>query len=140
VSTRQIEEVSMKCFAGQFITLIMLIGAIGATSLAESAPRSEQTLTGTITCDARLTGQYACRKGQTLQSCTLSCVEQGFKYQLLVGQDTAYLLDGDHAQLEKFAGGKASVKGLVAAGENRIAVESVSKVAKKPRLSPSGSQ
>lgn len=127
----------MKRYVGQLISLAVLLATCSATALAESASTSEQTLTGTVTCAARITRQYVCRKGQTLQSCTLDCAQQGFQYELLVSPNTAYRLDGSTAQLEKFAGGKAAVTGIVAPGENRIQVESIADVAKKSRANTS---
>jgi TATA-box binding protein (TBP) (component of TFIID and TFIIIB) len=123
----------MKRYVGQFISLAVLLATCGAAALAESVSASEQKLTGTVTCAARITGQYACRKGQTLQSCTLDCVQQGFKYELMVSPNLAYQLEGSSAQLERFAGGKAIVTGIVAPGENRVQVQSIANVAKRSR-------
>jgi len=128
----------MKRNIGQFVALAMLLATFSAAAFAESASPSEKKLTGTVTCSARVTGQYACRKGQTLQSCTLDCVQQGFKYELLVSPNVAYQLEGSSAQLEKFAGGKATVTGVVAAGESRVQVQSIAKVERKSRPEYSG--
>lgn len=88
----------------------------------EARPVTQQSLTGTVTCSARITHQYSCQRNQTLQSCTWACVQRGSDYVLAVG-DTHYILDGDHRGLERFAGGAATVEGVVA--NNRIQVKAI---------------
>lgn len=116
----------MKRFVYQSISLATSL-ALGMAAFAESASPNQQVLTGTVSCASRITGQYACKKGETLQSCTLECVERGSKYELVVNRDVAYLLEGNTAALGRFAGGKATVSGLFAADGNRFEFMSVSK-------------
>jgi len=68
----------------------------------------EKTLTGTIS-DAACKGWHN-RKGQTNYSCSLKCVEDGADYVLVVGKKV-YILQGHRTELEKFAGGRATVTG-----------------------------
>jgi hypothetical protein len=91
---------------------------------------SHQTLTGTVTCAARISHQYSCRRYDTLQSCTLSCVQTGSNFVLMVGNEP-YLLQGDRKELEHFAGGKASVSGMLLGGDE-IEVGSVGKPGTMP--------
>jgi hypothetical protein len=80
---------------------------------------SYRTVTGTVTCAARLNHQYTCRRYDTLQSCTLNCVQAGSKYALAV-DGASYLLQGDPKALERFAGGKATVSGSLIANEIQV--------------------
>jgi hypothetical protein len=72
----------------------------------------EERVTGTVTCDWRITHLYQCRRYQTPQTCVLECVQQGSKFSLLVG-NTPYVLDGNLRLIEPYAGGKATVTGVV---------------------------
>lgn len=70
---------------------------------------SERTLTG-IVSDSSCKGQHF-RKAQTQFSCTLKCVhEEGRDYVLIVGSEI-YVLDGPRAEIDKFAGGRATITG-----------------------------
>jgi hypothetical protein len=80
---------------------------------------NSRTMTGTVSCAAKISHQYTCKRYDTLQSCTLSCVQAGSKFALVVG-DTSYLLQGDPKTLERFAGGKATVSGSVMADEVQV--------------------
>jgi len=108
------------------LTLIMGIVALAsALGMAQTAASQApiQNLTGTLTCEGRITHMYTCQRNQTQQTCTLDCVQQGWKFALMVG-DQAYLLAGDIHQLEPLAGGKATVTGVAMNG--RIEVETAS--------------
>jgi len=85
-------------------------------------------MTGIVTCTGRVTQSYRCQRNQTLQTCTLACVELGSKYVLKVG-DKVYVLNGDSSDLANYAGGKAAVTGFVS--DNNIQVHSVSDVKQK---------
>lgn len=49
-------------------------------------------------------------KDKSAAECTRTCVKQGTKYALVVGQKV-YALDGHEAELDKLAGEMATVKG-----------------------------
>ncbi len=83
----------------------------------------EKTLTGTIS-DVVCKGWHN-RKGQTNYSCSLKCVEDGADYVLVVGKKL-YILQGYRTELEKFAGGRATVTGRLTG--NNLSVDSVAKV------------
>lgn len=79
--------------------------------LAQSATR-DVTLTGTVSCSL-CSGKHSRPKLKiyTNLSCTVYCIHNlSSNYVLVVGNET-YTLDGDHKQLEKFAGGSATVTG-----------------------------
>lgn len=82
---------------------------------------SKRTLTG-IVSDSYCKGQQL-QKGQTRFSCTLKCVhEEGRDYVLVVGNDV-YVLNGSRVELDKFAGGRATITGNLSDG--RLTIESV---------------
>jgi hypothetical protein len=82
---------------------------------------SEKTLTG-IVSDSYCKGRQL-QKGQTQFSCTLKCVhEEGRNYVLVVGNDV-YVLNGPRADLDKFAGGHATITGNV--NDGTLTVEQV---------------
>jgi hypothetical protein len=116
-------------------TLVLIFSMPG---FAQSKPTVQQVFTGTVTCSGRITRQYACQKNQTLRSCTIDCVQNGFRFEMLGDDGRAYALEGSLAQLEKFAGGKADLTGVLREGENVILVDSVSKSGKLNRPILSG--
>ena len=82
---------------------------------------SEQTLTGLVS-DSYCKGRQL-RKAQTWFSCTLKCVhEEGRDYVLVVG-DQIYVLKGPRAELDKFAGGRATITGQL--NNHKLTVGSV---------------
>jgi uncharacterized membrane protein YcgQ (UPF0703/DUF1980 family) len=108
------------------VAALVVLGS--ALAMAQQATASnngmEQSLTGTITSTGRLTHQYSCQRNQTLQTCTLASVEQGSQFVLLVG-DNSYVLEVSRHMIESYAGGKATVTGLVS--NDHIYVHAVSK-------------
>ncbi len=88
----------------------------------------EKTLTG-IVRNAVCIGWHN-RKGQTNYSCSLKCVEDGADYVLVVGK-TLYILQGHRTELDKFAGGRATITGRLI-GRN-LSVDSVAKVKKQAK-------
>ncbi len=61
-------------------------------------------------------------KDKSAAECTRDCVKKGTKYALVIGKKV-YTLDGHEAELDKLAGKRATVKGIVM-GE-MVMVESV---------------
>jgi hypothetical protein len=101
---------------------MLALGQPGNVSGSEAASNSgsHRTMTGTVSCAAKINHLYTCKRYDTLQSCTLSCVQAGSKFALVVG-DTSYVLQGDPKELERFAGGKATVSGSLMADEIEVA-------------------
>ena len=91
---------------------------------ANDSIKEQLTVTGSISCSEKVNRRFNCKRYDTLQSCTLSCVQAGGKFVVLV-KEKPYLLKGADDTLKEFAGGKATVTG-VATG-NEIEVTSVGK-------------
>jgi hypothetical protein len=115
-----------------FEVLVLVSFAIGQTTFPTPVPNgdagAEQELTALVS-DAICRGMYF-RKAVTPFSCTLKCVHDGAAYALVVG-DKVYVLEGHRAELDKFAGSHATIRGQVSG--NRIGVDSVMNAGKKPR-------
>lgn len=117
--------------------VLVLFGlALGETASSITGPRqgtsgqdtsAEQELTG-IVSDSTCKGWHN-RKAVTAWGCSRQCVEDGADYALVVGH-TVYILEGHKAELDKFAGGPATITGRV--DGKRVLVDSVAaKNAKK---------
>ena len=111
-----------------FVAAVLTLGStLAMAQPADSQPfaqrTAEQSMTGTVTCTGRITHRYSCQRNQTQQTCTLACVNQGSEFVLKV-QDVPYVLEGGSRQIEKYAGGKATVTGVVTG--DRIQVRAVS--------------
>lgn len=89
----------------------------------------QQTLTGVVRDSICKVQNYPNHhKSVTPFSCTLMCVhEKGADYVLVV-DDSVYTLDGDRTDLDKFAGGRATVTGHV--NGTRVQVDSVTNAKK----------
>ena len=117
-----------------FVATSVMLGSVFAVAQQgepQIAPKTiaERSLTGTVTCTGRITHQYTCQRNQTLQTCTLACVERGSEFALMV-VDKPYVLEGDRRIIEAYAGGKATVTGLVT--DDHIQVHTVSNAKKIP--------
>src|SRR5882724_5522559 len=80
---------------------------------------SEKTLTG-IVSDSYCKGRQL-QKGQTQFSCTLKCVHQEGRDYVLVVDNDVYVLNGPRVELDKFAGGRATITGNVSDGALTVA-------------------
>jgi hypothetical protein len=113
-----------------FEVLVLVSLGIGQTTSPTPVPNrvagDKEELTGLVS-DAICKGMHF-RKALTPFSCTLKCVHDVADYSLVVG-DKVYVLEGHRAELDKFAGGRATIRGQV--NGNRIAVDSVTKAEKK---------
>jgi hypothetical protein len=121
-------------FAATISGLLVLVSlAIGKTTPPTPVPNRDaagvEELTGLVS-DATCKGMHF-RKAATPFSCTLKCVHDGADYALIVG-DTVYILEGHIPELDKFAGGCATIRGQV--NGNRIVVDSVMKAEKKAKV------
>jgi hypothetical protein len=96
-------------------------------SLPDQKSGGEQALTGTVS-DSKCKGRID-RKAVTLFSCTHQCTHsEGRDYVLLMG-DAVYTLDGHKNDLDKYAGGRATITGRI--NGNTVLVDSVSPVKKQ---------
>lgn len=80
---------------------------IAALSLTTAMARAEQ-FRGTVTDS--MCGKQHMMKNVSASECTRTCVKSGSDYALAVG-DKIYVLKGDKAQLNKFAGSLVVVSG-----------------------------
>ena len=113
--------------------LVLVSLAVGQTTPPTPVPNRDaaavEELTGLVS-DATCKGMHF-RKAVTPFSCTLKCVHEGADYVLIVG-DTVYILEGHRPDLDKFAGGRATIRGQV--NGDRIVVDSVMKAEKKAKV------
>ena len=116
-----------------FTVLMLFRFAFGQTTPTIRSPslgsNVAQQLTGTVS-DGICKGKHN-RKAVTPFSCSLKCIGEGAGYVLVVG-DTVYALEGHQADLEKFAGGEATITGRV--NGRSISVDSVTKAQKAAKV------
>jgi hypothetical protein len=74
-----------------------------------AADAKDQTFTGTVS-DTMCGAKHTMMPGATDSQCVRACVKAGSDYALVVG-NKVYTLKGNNADLEKFAGEKATVTG-----------------------------
>lgn len=102
----------------------------GQTGSSVAEPRqdtsAEQELTG-IVSDSTCKGWHN-RKAVTAWGCSRQCVQDGADYALVVGR-TVWILEGHKAELDKFAGGPATITGHV--DGKKVLVDSVAAKKKK---------
>jgi hypothetical protein len=101
---------------------IKFIGTVAALVLGTMSlfAQATQTLTGTVS-DA-MCGAHHMMKDATAAQCTRECVKQGSDFALVSG-GKVYILKGDKAQFDKFAGENVIVKGKVSG--TTISVDSI---------------
>ena len=80
-------------------------------SLAVFAADKVQTLTGTVS-DTMCGAKHSMMPGTPDSECVRACVKAGSDYALVVG-GKVYVLKGDKAAIDKFAGQPATVSGTV---------------------------
>jgi hypothetical protein len=94
------------------VASVLTLCPIAADHCRAQSATHDVTLTGTVGCSL-CSGKHSRPKLKiyTNLSCTVHCTRNlGSSYVLVVGNKT-YTLEGDHHQLEKFAGGSATVTG-----------------------------
>jgi hydroxyethylthiazole kinase-like sugar kinase family protein len=96
--------------------LLLSLGALAADS-------KDQTLTGTVS-DMMCGAHHTMMPGLADDQCTRACVKTGADYALVVGSKV-YTLKGNKAEIDKFAGERATVKGTVSG--NVIQATSITK-------------
>jgi hypothetical protein len=96
---------------------ILLVGILATGAFATD---KQQSFTGIVSDN--MCGKQHMAKDKSAAQCTRECVTSGSDYALVVG-DKVYTLTGDKAQIDKFAGEKATVNGT-AKGET-ITVTSI---------------
>ena len=91
----------------RFNALVFVTAGL-ALSASLAVAQADQTLTGTVT-DA-MCGKKHMMQGASAAQCTRECIKSKSDYALVVG-DKIYILKGDKASIDKFAGAKVVVKG-----------------------------
>ena len=86
------------------ILLLLSLGLLAADA-------KDQTFTGTVS-DTMCGARHTMMPGLSDDQCTRACVKTGADYALVVGAKV-YTLKGNKAEIDKFAGGKATVTGKV---------------------------
>lgn len=105
------------------ITLGLTAPAIFGQSAQSPTPQGAaaiKTLTGVVSDN--MCGAKHMAKNKTPAECTRECVKAGSDYALVVSKEV-YVLKGDHAVIDKFAGERATVKGAVSG--NVVTVQSI---------------
>ncbi len=77
----------------------------------QSGPAKEKTLVG-IVSDTACGAKHTMMPGKSNAECTRACASKGSKYALVVGKKV-YTLEGQADELNKIAGEKAKVTGMV---------------------------
>jgi uncharacterized protein YdbL (DUF1318 family) len=105
--------------------LFFVLLALGLASLfALAAVTERKTITGTIS--ESMCGAAGHTMGGSDADCVRACIKDGSKY-VLVADKTVYTLDGDTAQIDKFAGQKAKVTGLLNGDKLKVATVEAAK-------------
>ena len=104
------------------VTIIAVV-LTTASAFAETSakPAAAKTLTGVVSDS--MCGAKHMAKDKTPAECTRECVKTGSDYALVVG-DKIYPLKGDKAEIDKYAGQGATVKGTL--DGNNLNVQSIS--------------
>jgi hypothetical protein len=79
-----------------------------------------KTLTGVVSDS--MCGAKHMAKNKTPAECTRECAKAGSDYAVVVGKEV-YVLKGEQAAIDKFAGNRATVKGAVSG--NTVTVQSI---------------
>jgi hypothetical protein len=98
----------------------VVLTAVIAFAQTSAKPAAGKTLTGVVSDS--MCGAKHMAKDKSAADCTRECVKAGSDYALVVG-DKIYPLKGDQAELDKYAGQRATVKGTL--DGNNINVQSI---------------
>jgi hypothetical protein len=103
------------------ITIIAVALTVASAIAQTSAkPAAGKTLTGVVSDS--MCGATHMAKDKSAADCTRECVKSGSDYALVVG-GKVYPLKGDKAELDKYAGQRATVKGTL--DGNNLNVQSI---------------
>lgn len=96
---------------------VVTVLAMAMTSFAQTAPEKKDskpgkqgTFTGMVSDS--MCGAKHMMKGKSAAECTRACVKQGSDYALVVGKKV-YTLKGNTSDLDKYAGERVTVKGML---------------------------
>jgi hypothetical protein len=91
---------------------------VATQTIDDSGANSDQTFAGLIT-DSRCGARHRINSDKTPAECARSCVRNRGHY-ILVNGEKIYALEGDPAQLEKLAGERVSVVGMLAGNTIKV--------------------
>ena len=114
------------------ITIIaFVLTAASAVAQTSAKPAVGKTLTGVVSDS--MCGAKHMAKDKSAAECTRECVKGGSDYALVVA-GKVYSLKGDKAEIDKYAGKRATVKGTLEG--NNVNVQSIT--AAKKAAAPAG--
>ncbi len=102
------------------LTTVAIFGQSSHSPNSSQGAVATKTLTGVVSDS--MCGAKHMAKNKTSVECTRECVKTGSDYALVVAQKV-FVLKGDQADIDKFAGKRATVKGSV--NGNIVTVESI---------------
>jgi hypothetical protein len=105
----------------QLAVLILTSSLFGGVVSGEGNKAAEQTTLTGIVSDS-MCGAKHMAKDKSAAACTRECIKSGSDYALVVG-GKVYSLKGDKAELDKYAGQPATVKGTLEG--NNLNVQSI---------------
>ena len=91
-------------------SLLAAVALLGAATMLGQTSGPQKTLTGVVSDS--MCGVNHMAKNIAPADCLRMCVKKGTKYALAVGKDV-YTLEGDEAELDKYAAQKVLLKGTV---------------------------
>ena len=101
----------------KMVTSVVLTAALSFVALTTAAPQATKTLTGTVTDQA--CGAEHKMKNMSAADCARACAKKA-GWALVVG-DKVYKLQGDEADLDKYAAEKVTVKGTLSGDTMMVA-------------------
>ena len=115
---------------------IIAVALTTASAFAQTSakPAAAKTLTGVVSDS--MCGAKHMAKDKSAADCTRECVKGGSDYALVAG-GKVYPLKGDKAELDKYAGQRATVKGTL--DGNNLNVESITAAKKAATAGKMGS-
>jgi hypothetical protein len=95
----------------------------------KAGPAKHKTLVGVVS-DTACGAKHTMMPGSSDAACTRACVSKGSKYALVVGKKV-YTLEGRYEELDKLAGEKAKVTGMVSGDVVQVSTVAPAKKSKK---------
>jgi hypothetical protein len=99
-------------------TAVDAFGQDSANHTAVVRAATERTYEGVVTC-SRCGARHPADSHETAATCSRACVRSGDAFALVDGE-TIYVLDGDRDLINRFAGQRAQVGGLIDGNKIRV--------------------
>jgi hypothetical protein len=104
-------------------------GGCSPHAAMKGGPAKHKTLVGVVS-DTACGAKHTMMPGKSDAECTRACVSKGSKYALVVGKKV-YTLEGQYDELDKLAGEKAKVSGMVSGDVVQVSTVAPAKKHKK---------